>query len=178
MTGNGSFTFPVYRHLPSMTCCEWRDASHTPPVVRNWLGWHHHQVLSLIAMWFLVLETLRGKKWTPAITVPQLREALSTMIHHAWKCHRQQQLVRERERKLRRNELARFYHYKARKKLAPLRLTQREYTLTVELGTGILNHRPCCPRLRLGVKRTGDEDLTSLSAHQSGAVQLTEGDEP
>ena len=30
--------------------------------VRNWLGWHHHQVLSLIAMWFLVLEALRGKK--------------------------------------------------------------------------------------------------------------------
>jgi len=30
--------------------------------LRNWLGWHHHQVLSLIAVWFLVLETLRGKK--------------------------------------------------------------------------------------------------------------------
>ena len=30
--------------------------------VRNWSGWHHHQVLSLIATWFLVLETLRGKK--------------------------------------------------------------------------------------------------------------------
>lgn len=30
--------------------------------VRNWRGWHHHQVLSLIAIWFLVLETLRGKK--------------------------------------------------------------------------------------------------------------------
>lgn len=30
--------------------------------VRNWSGWHHHQVLSLMATWFLVLETLRGKK--------------------------------------------------------------------------------------------------------------------
>jgi len=30
--------------------------------VRNWLGWHHHQVLSLIAAWFLVVETLWGKK--------------------------------------------------------------------------------------------------------------------
>jgi len=30
--------------------------------VRNWSGWHHHQVLSLIATWFLVFETLRGKK--------------------------------------------------------------------------------------------------------------------
>jgi len=34
--------------------------------VRNWLGWHHHQTLSLIATWFLVRETLRGKKVDPA----------------------------------------------------------------------------------------------------------------
>jgi SRSO17 transposase len=30
--------------------------------VRNWTGWHHHQTLSLIATWFLVTETKRGKK--------------------------------------------------------------------------------------------------------------------
>ncbi len=30
--------------------------------VRNWVGWHHHQTLSLIATWFLVCETRRGKK--------------------------------------------------------------------------------------------------------------------
>jgi SRSO17 transposase len=30
--------------------------------VRNWIGWHHHQTLSLIATWFLVTETRRGKK--------------------------------------------------------------------------------------------------------------------
>jgi SRSO17 transposase len=30
--------------------------------VRNWRGWHHHQVLSLIATWFLVREAQRGKK--------------------------------------------------------------------------------------------------------------------
>jgi len=30
--------------------------------VRNWAGWHHHQVLSLIASWFLVCESHRGKK--------------------------------------------------------------------------------------------------------------------
>jgi SRSO17 transposase len=30
--------------------------------VRNWRGWHHHQVLSLIATWFLVCETRRGEK--------------------------------------------------------------------------------------------------------------------
>ena len=30
--------------------------------VRNWRGWHHHQVLSLMATWFLTSETRRGKK--------------------------------------------------------------------------------------------------------------------
>jgi SRSO17 transposase len=30
--------------------------------VRNWLGWHHHMALSLIATWFLVGEAGRGKK--------------------------------------------------------------------------------------------------------------------
>jgi SRSO17 transposase len=29
--------------------------------VRTWRGWHHHQALSLIATWFLVQETRRGK---------------------------------------------------------------------------------------------------------------------
>lgn len=30
--------------------------------VRNWAAWHHHQVLSLIAVWFLVQEARRGGK--------------------------------------------------------------------------------------------------------------------
>jgi SRSO17 transposase len=30
--------------------------------VRTWTGWHHHQALSLIATWFLVQESQRGKK--------------------------------------------------------------------------------------------------------------------
>jgi SRSO17 transposase len=30
--------------------------------VRTWEGWHHHQTLSLLATWFLTLETRRGKK--------------------------------------------------------------------------------------------------------------------
>lgn len=29
---------------------------------RTWWGWHHHQTLSLLASWFLVQETWRGKK--------------------------------------------------------------------------------------------------------------------
>ena len=42
--------------------------------VRHWTGWQHHQTLSLLATWFLVLETERGKKWTPAMTLPQIRQ--------------------------------------------------------------------------------------------------------
>jgi SRSO17 transposase len=33
--------------------------------VRHWTGWHHHQTLSLLATWFLVRETERGKKMDP-----------------------------------------------------------------------------------------------------------------
>ena len=33
--------------------------------VRNWIGWQHHQTLSLIATWFLVTELRRGKKMDP-----------------------------------------------------------------------------------------------------------------
>jgi SRSO17 transposase len=29
--------------------------------VRTWTGWYHHQTLSLIATWFLICETRRGK---------------------------------------------------------------------------------------------------------------------
>jgi SRSO17 transposase len=33
--------------------------------VRTWSGWYHHQTLSLIAVWFLIRETQRGKKTHP-----------------------------------------------------------------------------------------------------------------
>ena len=32
---------------------------------RKWTGWHHHQPLSLIATWFFVTETPRGKNMDP-----------------------------------------------------------------------------------------------------------------
>ena len=33
--------------------------------VRSWMGWHHHQTLSMLATWFLTQETRRGKKMDP-----------------------------------------------------------------------------------------------------------------
>jgi SRSO17 transposase len=34
--------------------------------VRSWVGWHHHRTLSLLVLWFLILEKQRlGKKRRP-----------------------------------------------------------------------------------------------------------------
>jgi len=33
--------------------------------VRTWIGWHHHQTLTLLATWFLTQEKRRGKKIRP-----------------------------------------------------------------------------------------------------------------
>jgi SRSO17 transposase len=33
--------------------------------VRHWTGWQQHQTLSVLATWFLVRETARGKKMDP-----------------------------------------------------------------------------------------------------------------
>jgi SRSO17 transposase len=37
--------------------------------VRNWIAWHHHQTLSLLAAWFLNQETRRGKNPDPRTDV-------------------------------------------------------------------------------------------------------------
>jgi hypothetical protein len=31
--------------------------------VRTWQGWHHHMVLSLMAVWFLIGEIHRRQLW-------------------------------------------------------------------------------------------------------------------
>ena len=90
--------------------------------VRSWRGWYHHQVLSLIATWFLIQEALRGRKWTPAITVPQVREGLAAIFHRTQAGGGIEAIRRERMLRLRRNELARFYHWKQLNLLAPLRI--------------------------------------------------------
>jgi hypothetical protein len=48
--------------------------------VRTWEGWHHHTALTLIAVWFLIGETHRGQQWTPALTLPQVRDGLSVLL--------------------------------------------------------------------------------------------------
>jgi SRSO17 transposase len=41
------------------------DAGLAEYQVRNWIGWHHHQTLSLLAAWFLTQEDRWGKKIHP-----------------------------------------------------------------------------------------------------------------
>ena len=94
--------------------------------VRTGIGWHHHQTNAILAAWFLTMELRRGKKWTPAITVPQihdwikllLREAL-TRDKPAWQRHANQ-------RRALRKEAAYADHYIARNLLPPLRKEQRK----------------------------------------------------
>ena len=38
--------------------------------VRNWIAWHHHQALSLLAAWFLNQEARRGKNRDPGADHP------------------------------------------------------------------------------------------------------------
>jgi SRSO17 transposase len=90
--------------------------------VRTWAGWHHHQTLSLLACWFLVRETLLGKQWAPAITVPQVREGLAKLLREACGCYDPERIAREATRRLERTALARFYRWKQRNRLAPLRV--------------------------------------------------------
>ena len=88
--------------------------------VRNWTGWHHHQTLSLLATWFLVTETLRGKKWTPAMTVPQIHTGIAVILYNVYQCGTTSRMLHEQTKRLQRNELARLYHWKQRNLLAPL----------------------------------------------------------
>ena len=62
----------------------------------------------------------------PALTVPQVRMGLALILHRASRCDAPSRVARERTRRLERNEAARFYHYKAHKRLAPLRISPHE----------------------------------------------------
>jgi hypothetical protein len=47
-----------------------REAGLADYQVRNLIGWHHHQTLSLLAAWFLNKETRRGKNTDPCADAP------------------------------------------------------------------------------------------------------------
>ena len=90
--------------------------------VRTWQGWHHHMALSLMAMWFLIGETHRGRQVTPALTLPQVRYGLSVLLLEVFCTPGIDSICRQVQRQLLRNESARFYHHRARKCLPPRKL--------------------------------------------------------
>src|SRR5712691_4126986 len=92
---------------------------------RTWQGWHHHMVLSLIAVWFLIGETHRGQQLTPALTLPQVRYALSLLLLEVCCTPGLDYICRQVHRQLLRNESARFYHHRTRKCI-PLRKLRRD----------------------------------------------------
>jgi SRSO17 transposase len=90
--------------------------------VRTWHGWHHHIALSLLAVWFLISETRRGQQLTPALTLPQVRYGLSLLLLAVFCPLGVDDICRQVQRQLLRNESARFYHHRTRKCLPPRKL--------------------------------------------------------
>ena len=90
--------------------------------VRTWQGWHHHMALSLLAVWFLIGETHRGQQLTPVLTLPQVRHGLSVLLMAVFCPLGVDDICRQVQRQLLRNELARFYHHRTRKCLPPRKL--------------------------------------------------------
>ena len=92
--------------------------------VRTWPGWHHHMALSMMAVWFLIGETHRGQQLTPALTLPQVRYGLSRLLMEVFCPPGVDDICRQVQRQLVRNEYARFHHHRTRKYMPPRKLRQ------------------------------------------------------
>ena len=68
-----------------------------------------------------------GKKWTPALTLPQIRQGIAVILREAYQCDTMSYLLDACQKRLRRNELARFYPWKQRNRLPPLNLHKRQF---------------------------------------------------
>jgi hypothetical protein len=75
-----------------------------------------------MAIWFLIGETHRGQQLTPALTLPQVRYGLSLLLLAVYCAPGVDDICRQVQRQLQRNEVARFYHYRARKCIPPRKL--------------------------------------------------------
>ena len=74
------------------------------------------------AVWFLIGETHRGQPLTPALTLPQVRSGLSQLLLEVYYTPGVDEICRQVQRQLMRNELARFYHHRTRKCMPPRKL--------------------------------------------------------
>jgi hypothetical protein len=65
------------------------------------------------------------EKKTPALTVPQVQGMIAELLHSLLKCDRPARIRRRMNRRLRRNEEARLYHWRQHKRLPPRRFEQQ-----------------------------------------------------
>ena len=79
-------------------------------------------VLTLIAVWCLISATHRGQQLTPALILPQVRYGLSVLLLEVFCTPGIDAICRQVQRQLLRNELARFYHHRIRKRIPPRKL--------------------------------------------------------
>jgi hypothetical protein len=49
------------------------------------------------------------------------------ILHEAFQCGTMPHMLKERQKRLQRNELARLYHWKQRNRLPPLNLDKRQF---------------------------------------------------
>ena len=78
--------------------------------------------LSLLAVWFLIGETHRGRQVTPALTLPHVRYGLSMLLLEVFCTPGVDYICRQIHRQLIRNESARLYHHRTRKCMPPRKL--------------------------------------------------------
>jgi len=62
---------------------------------------------------------------TPALTVPQARVLIAGLLNRSLQCHQAARIRRNMNRRLQRNEEARLYRWRQRKRLPPRRFDQR-----------------------------------------------------
>ena len=75
-----------------------------------------------MAVWFLIGETHRGQQLTPALTLPQVRYGLSRLLLEVYYTPGVDEICRQVQRQLMRNESVRFYHHRTRKWFPPRKL--------------------------------------------------------
>ena len=76
-------------------------------------------------MWFLIEETHREQQWTPALTLPHVRDGLRMLLLAVFCTPGIDALWRQGQRPGMRNALARVYHHRTRP-CTPLRKFRRD----------------------------------------------------
>ncbi len=59
--------------------------------------------------------------------MPQIRQGIALILYEAFQCGTVTHMLQEIRKRLRRNELARFYHHKRLNLLVPLNLYKRQF---------------------------------------------------